>query len=52
MIRAMGSHVLRRACDVLNHLGIRDRWGSATVTLTAIHPDDVFLVSMPRSGGN
>jgi len=48
----LGRYLLQRGCDVLNHLGIRDRWGSTTAKLTVIHPDDTFLVSMPRSGSN
>lgn len=52
MARGLGRYLLQRSSDVLNHLGLRDRWGSTTATLTVIHPDDVFLVSMPRSGSN
>ncbi|MFM8792160.1 MAG: sulfotransferase domain-containing protein, partial [Solirubrobacterales bacterium] len=52
MSRGLGRYLLQRSSDVLNHLGIRDRWGSTTARLTVIHPDDTVLVSMPRSGSN
>lgn len=38
--------------DVLNRLGIRDRWEPGSAQLTRIHDDDIFLVSVPRSGSN
>lgn len=52
MARRIWQKIRRRTCDMLNHLGLCDRWGTETARLSVIHPDDSFLVSMPRSGSN